>query len=103
LRSAFELSILQTANRAREYALAKSEWSFKTAVECSAALAARRISAVELAQDAIGRIERYDARINAVCVRDFERGLAAARDADAALARGETKPLLGLPLTVKES
>jgi amidase len=83
--------------------LAKSQWSFKTAVELSAALKAKQVSAVELAQDAIDRIERHDAKINAVCVRDFERGLEAARAADAALARGETRPLLGLPLTIKES
>jgi amidase len=83
--------------------LAKSQWSFKTAVELSAALKAKQVSAVELAQDAIDRIERHDTKINAVCVRDFERGLAAARAADAARARGATKPLLGLPLTVKES
>jgi amidase len=83
--------------------LAKSRWSFKTAVELSAALAAKKVSAVELAQDVIGRIECHDAKINAVCVRDFERGLAAARAADAALARGEHKPLLGIPMTVKES
>jgi len=83
--------------------LAKSQWSFKTAVELSAALAAKNVSAVELAQDAIDRIERHDAKINAICVRDFERGLKAARAADAALARGETRPLLGIPLTVKES
>ena len=83
--------------------MAKSEWSFKTATEATAALKARKVSAVELAQDVIGRIERHDARINAVCVRDFERGLKAAREADAALARGETRPLLGIPMTVKES
>ena len=83
--------------------MAKSEWSFKTAIELSAALAAKQVSAVELAQDAISRIERHDARINAICVRDFERGLDAARAADAARARGETRPLLGIPLTVKES
>jgi len=83
--------------------LAKSQWSFKTAVELSAALAAKEVSAVELAQDAIGRIERHDTKINAICVRDFERGLAAARAADAALARGESRPLLGIPVTVKES
>ena len=83
--------------------MAKSQWSFKTATELSAALAAKKVSAVELAQDAIGRIERHDGKINAVCVRDFERGLAAARAADAALARGETRPLLGIPMTVKES
>jgi amidase len=83
--------------------VAKSQWRFKTATELSAALAARQVSAVELAQDAIGRIERHDAKINAVCVRDFASALNAARAADAALARGETRPLLGIPLTVKES
>jgi amidase len=83
--------------------LAKSQWSFKTALEASAALKAKKVSAVELAQDAIARIERHDGKINAICVRDFERGLQAARAADAALARGEAKPLLGIPLTVKES
>ncbi len=83
--------------------MAKSHWSFRTATEISAALAARQVSAVELAQDAIGRIERHDAGINAICVRDFGRALDAARAADAALARGETRPLLGIPLTVKES
>jgi amidase len=83
--------------------LAKSQWSFKTALEVSAALKARKVSAVELAQDAIVRIERHDGKINAICVRDFDRGLQAARAADAALARGEAKPLLGIPLTVKES
>src|SRR5215831_3648207 len=85
------------------HALAKSQWSFKTAIELSAALKAKQVSAVELAQDAIGRIERHDGKINAVCVRDFSRAREAARAADAALARGEDKPLLGIPLTVKES
>ena len=83
--------------------MSKSQWSFKTAVELSAALKAKKVSAVELAQDAIGRIERHDDKINAVCVRDFSRALEAARAADAALARGADKPLLGIPLTVKES
>ncbi len=83
--------------------MARSQWSFRTATELSAALAAKQVSAVELAQDAIGRIERHDGKINAICVRDFARGLEAARAADAARARGETGPLLGIPLTVKES
>lgn len=83
--------------------MAKSQWSFRSATELSAALAAKKVSAIELAQDAIGRIERHDGKINAICVRDFDRGLEAARAADAAIARGETKPLLGIPLTIKES
>src|ERR1700761_422855 len=83
--------------------LTKSPWSFKTAVEVAAALKAKQVSSVELTQDAIGRIERHDGKINAICVRDFDRALDAARAADAALARGESRPLLGLPLTAKES
>jgi amidase len=83
--------------------LAKSQWSFKSAVELSAALQAKKVSAIELVDDAIGRIERHDSKINAVCVRDFSRARDAARAADAALARGEKKALLGIPLTVKES
>jgi amidase len=80
-----------------------SDWSYSTAGELSAALAARQVSAVELTEDAIARIEAYDGAINAVCVRDFDRALAAARAADAALAAGERRPLLGIPITVKES
>jgi amidase len=83
--------------------LATSQLSFMTAVEMSAALKAKTVSAVELAQHTIDRIERHDASINAVCARDFSRGLEAARAADSALGRGETKPLLGIPMTVKES
>src|SRR5271154_576007 len=96
-------SSARTGTRAGVRALAKSQWSFESATAIAAALAAKKVSAVELAQDAIGRIERHDGRINAVCVRDFGRGLDAASAADARRARGETGALLGIPVTVKES
>ncbi|MBA1829257.1 amidase, partial [Escherichia coli] len=54
--------------------MAKSQWSFKTAIELSEALRRKQVSAVELAEDAIGRIERHDGKVNAICVRDFDRG-----------------------------
>lgn len=66
-------------------------------------LRSRRISAVEALEQAIGRIEARDGDINAVVVRDFERARAAAAAADAALARGDRRPLLGVPMIVKES
>jgi amidase len=66
-------------------------------------LRSRRISAVEALEQAVGRIEARDGDINAVVVRDFERARAAAAAADAALARGDRRPLLGVPMTVKES
>src|SRR5258706_15528336 len=74
-----------------------------SATDLVAALAARRIGALELTDEAIARIGARDGPINAVVVRDFDRARAAAREADAALARGERRPLLGLPMTVKES
>ena len=80
-----------------------SPWSFATATQLSDALARKEVSAVELAEHAIARIERHDTKINAICVRNFDRALDAARAADAARARGENRPLLGIPLTVKES
>ena len=51
------------------------------------------------------RIEARDGKLNAVVVRDFERAAAAAAvdGLTGALARGEKRPLLGVPMTVKES
>lgn len=92
-----------SAAKCREARLAQSEWTYKSAAELADALAARRVSAVELAQDAIARIESCEPKINAICVRDFSRALDAARAADAKLARGERAPLLGVPMTIKES
>lgn len=74
-----------------------------SAKDLVALLAARKVSAVELLEDAVARIEATDPQINAVVVRDFERAHDAATAADAALAKGERRPLLGLPMTVKES
>ena len=83
--------------------VANSEWTYKTARELSEALGAKQVSALELTRDAIARIERHDARINAICVRDFSRALDAARAADEAIAKREVRPLTGIPMTVKES
>lgn len=74
-----------------------------TASQLVQALAARDIGALELCDATIARIEQRDTDINAVVVRDFDRAREQARAADAALARGERRPLLGVPMTVKES
>ncbi|HEY4019174.1 MAG TPA: amidase, partial [Pseudonocardiaceae bacterium] len=79
------------------------EWSFQTAEQLTAALRAGEVTSAELTDEAIARIERDDKVINAICVPDFDRARAAARSADQARARGEDRPLLGIPVTVKES
>ena len=61
-----------------------------------------RFPPARLLDAAITRIDAVDPKINAVVVRDFDRARAAADAADAALKRGERRPLLGLPMTVKE-
>ncbi|MBE1573992.1 amidase [Amycolatopsis roodepoortensis] len=79
------------------------EWSFQPAEEIITALRAGAVTSAELTDEAIARIERDDKVINAICVSDFDRARAAAHRADQARARGEDKPLLGVPVTVKES
>jgi amidase len=74
-----------------------------TAGELAKAVGERKVSALELAEQAIARIEARDGPLNAVVVRDFDRARDAAKAVDAAVARGERGPLMGVPMTVKES
>src|SRR5262245_8469214 len=76
---------------------------FSTATEMAKALRERAISSVELVQMHLERIDQLDGKLNAIPIRTPDRALAAARNADAALARGESRPLLGVPITLKES
>jgi amidase len=76
--------------------------AYRGAADLADMLTKRQVSARELLDAVISRIEALDAKINAVVVRDFDRARSAADAADAALAKGERRPLLGLPMTVKE-
>src|SRR5215472_8190992 len=80
-----------------------SEWDYASISNLSNALRSRKISASELLEHTIARIEALDQRLNAIVVRDFDRAKDAARAADAALARGEERALLGIPVTLKEA
>jgi amidase len=86
---------------------AKSQLSmpYDSASQALAGLKAGAISAVDLLEAMIARITAIDPALNAVVVRDFDRARAAAAAADASRARGEqaTRPLLGLPMTIKEA
>src|SRR5215470_2993324 len=76
---------------------------FGSATELLDALRSRKVTSRELTDLYIRRIERHDGRLNVVVVRDFDRARQRARAADEAVARGERAPLLGLPITLKES
>jgi amidase len=77
--------------------------AFATAAGMLAALRAKIVSSVELLDRHRKRIERLNPPLNALVEQDFDRARAAAESADARRARGEDAPLLGLPMTVKES
>ncbi len=76
---------------------------FSTATEMLDALEARAVSAVELTEWHLARIDAHDDGLNAIPVRTPDLALAAAHRADAARASGLRAPLLGLPMTLKES
>jgi amidase len=74
------------------------------ASELAALLAGKQLSALELVDYFIRRIETYDNQLNAVVCRQFDSALAAATAADKALSRGDRLgPLHGVPITVKEA
>lgn len=74
-----------------------------TATETARAIAEGRLGALEACDAAIARIERTHAALNAIVVPDFERAREQARECDRQRAAGQRLPLLGVPMTVKES
>ncbi len=74
-----------------------------TAVQTADAVRKGEVSALEVCDAAIDRIEATDGPINAVVVRDFDRARAAAKALDAGGAKGDDRPLIGVSMTVKES
>ncbi len=74
-----------------------------TAIAARRLIGAKRLSPTELLESCIGRIEAVDHAVNAMVARDFARARRAAKDADAAVVRGDAlPPLHGLPIGVKD-
>ena len=70
--------------------------------ELTAKLSAKQISAREATQACLSRIAAVDGRLNAFNSCDADDALAQADAADAAIAAGESKPLLGVPIAIKD-
>jgi amidase len=71
-----------------------------SALETAAAIRRGETTALQQCAAAIARIEARDGALNAVVVRDFDRAREQARAVDAG---PKDLPLLGVPMTVKES
>ncbi|MBP8022166.1 MAG: Asp-tRNA(Asn)/Glu-tRNA(Gln) amidotransferase subunit GatA [Azonexus sp.] len=76
--------------------------AFATLTELSQALAAKKVSSVELATHYLDRIERLNPSINALITVDRAKTLAEAQAADTRLAAGNAGPLTGLPIAHKD-
>jgi amidase len=73
------------------------------ATEMAARLRRRELSARELMEHHLRRVDRWNPRVNAIVTLDPDRALAAADAADRALRRGEAVgPLHGLPMAHKD-
>jgi aspartyl-tRNA(Asn)/glutamyl-tRNA(Gln) amidotransferase subunit A len=76
---------------------------YQSITELSAALQARRISAVDLMQAVIARTQAVEGRVHAFNSYDVEDALAQARASDERRARGEARgPLDGIPIGLKD-
>lgn len=76
---------------------------FSTALALRDALLSKQISAVEVVQNSLGRLEQVESRLNCFSTRTSELALEAAEFADQSLRRGEVLGLLhGLPISVKD-
>ena len=74
----------------------------KTVAELSRSLSRREISSVELTKAYLERINRYNGSLNAFITVCEESALTQAAQADTARAKGQTSPLLGIPLAHKD-
>ena len=70
--------------------------------EALAALDARQISSVELTHAHLDRIDAVEPQINAFVSVTADEALAAAEEADRRRAAGDSTPLLGIPMGVKD-
>ena len=71
-------------------------------IELSAALAARKVSSVELTQLFLARIAKLNPELNAFITVDAGRAIEDARSADARRSAGEAGALLGIPVAQKD-
>jgi Asp-tRNA(Asn)/Glu-tRNA(Gln) amidotransferase A subunit family amidase len=77
--------------------------SAPSALDTAAAVGAGRATAAAVTEAALERIARLDPALTAIIASDPDRALAQAAEVDGRVAAGETLPLAGVPLAVKDT
>src|SRR5215469_6040556 len=76
---------------------------FMSANALAAAIRAKTVSPVEFIEAVYARIHKLNPRINAFCTLTEEQALRAAKDAEAAVMRGDRLGVLhGIPVSIKD-
>jgi len=81
----------------------RDDLAFAGAARQAEAIRRGEVSSAELVELYLDRIERLDPELNAYRVVMGERALADARQADSRRAAGDERPLLGVPIAVKDT
>jgi amidase len=77
---------------------------FRSAKQLASDIRRRKVGCLEALDAFLGRMDRFNPRLNAIVVTDVEGARRRARRADAALRKGKVwGPLHGVPMTIKES
>jgi amidase len=80
----------------------KLHW--KSAADIAHLIRDKKVSAREVLEHFLARVDRFNPKLNAIVWQDRERARKRAETADAALTKGEIwGPLHGVPMTIKES
>jgi aspartyl-tRNA(Asn)/glutamyl-tRNA(Gln) amidotransferase subunit A len=80
-----------------------SDIAFAPAAELAKAIRTKELSPVEITKVVLDRIEQFDGRVNAFATLTADQAMATAREAEAAIMRGDdVGPLHGIPTTIKD-
>jgi amidase len=97
-------SLAVSRTEARAIPASELDRNFGSALDAAAAIASRKVSALELTRHVFERIDKFEPQLNAFVYEMREEAQAQARRVDEAVARKEPLgPFAGVPMVVKES
>src|SRR5258708_9895106 len=83
--------------------MTEEELCFTPATELTGMIRDKLVSPVEVMKVTVERAQKLNTRLNAICTPTYDRAMAAARDAEAAVMRGAVLGLLhGIPTSIKD-